>query len=283
MTEKQTRLVHLIYGIALSLLLVALGVCFALSCLDIYQSGEASPFTPEAIKSHFMSILVPTILCIVAIIGGACLHIFMPAEDKKIRSSVSDKVVIRNLSKRIDFKEAPTALVKVVKSQRGFRLAFLIITIFNAIVNAVSAALHLVSAMGDYYAPDVKVLELPFETILPIILTTLSYSIIPIFVIAVYLVFASFTYEKELEAVRGIVEHNAKKGNPVSKKESHNEKACFLKKHSKKLKIALQCIILVLSITLIALGALNVSGNMNEFDFVSSLANRICTGCIGLG
>lgn len=278
MTEKQTRLVHLIYGIVLSLLLVTLGVCFALSCLDIYQSGETSPFTTEAIKSHFMNILAPTVLCIIAIIGGACLHIFLPTEDKKLRSSVADKVIIKNLSKRIDLKEAPVPLVKVVKSQRGFRLAFLIITIANAVINAVSALLYLFTASNYQDANKEAISE-----ILPILLTTLSYAVIPIFVVAIYIIFANFTYEKELEAIRAIVEYNAKKGSPVSKNVQAEEKVCFFKKHKNGLKIALQCVLLVLSVTLIALGALNVSGNMNEFDFVSSLANRICTGCIGLG
>ena len=274
MTDKQTRLIHLIYGIALSLLIVALGVCFALSCLDIYQSGESSPFTPEAIKSHFVSILVPTILSIVAIIGGACLHIFLPAEDKKLRSNVEDKVVIRNLSKRINFNEAPVPLVKVVKSQRGFRRAFLIVTLANAVINAVGAMTYLFSSTSELTDAELK----QFAPILPIVLTTLSYAVIPIFVIAIYIIFANFTYEKELEAVRAIIEHNAKNGNPVSKNVQSNEKCCFFKKHKKGLTITLQCLTLVIAIAFIISGIF-----MGELLFISDLAKAICMGCIGLG
>ena len=51
MSSKTRGRIHLIYGIALSALILAVGVCFALSCISIYQSG-ASPYTKESISVH---------------------------------------------------------------------------------------------------------------------------------------------------------------------------------------------------------------------------------------
>ena len=278
MNEKQAKLVHLIYGITLSLLIAVLGVCFTIACLNIYKSAEVSPFTPEAIKAQFNRLIIPTALTVVAIIAGGLLHIFVPGERKKLNSFIEDKVIIKNLSKRIDLNDSPKAFVDVIKSQRRFRLIFLIVTIANALIGTSGAFVYLFTA-SNYKEVNAE----DFQAVLIIILTTLSYAAIPIFVTAIYYIFASFTYEKELEAVRAIVEYNAKNKRHVSKKEEICEKSCFFKKHKKPIKIVFQCILLVLSVTLILLGFLNVSGTMNEFDFVTSIANRICTGCIGLG
>ena len=269
MTEKRIKLVHLLYGIMLSLLLVALGVCFIMSCLDIYKSAENAPFTPEAISSHFKALIIPSALCVLAIIGGACINIFLPTEEGKLRANIQDKHIIKNLEKRINYKEAPKELVAVVKSQRSFRIAFLVITYLNAIFNGAYMLVYIFTSGIIDAVPD------DFGSFFPLVATALSYAIIPIFVIVVYLIFASFTYSKELEAVRAIVEYNAKKGNPVSIIE---EKPCFFKKHKKALLITLRCVILVAAISLII-----VSIFFDDLKEVASLAgDSVCAGCIGL-
>ncbi len=273
MTEKRIKIIHIIYGVALSMLIVALGVCFALSCLDIYKSAETSPFTPEAIKSHFVALIIPTVLCVLAIIGGACLHIFLPAEDKKLRSNIEDKHIIKNLSKRINFKEAPKQLVDIVKSQRRFRVAFLVITIFNAVINAVTAIFYIFVGSELRTTSPENLVEF-----LPQCATALSYAIIPIFVIAVYIIFANFTYSRELEAIKLIIENNKKMGNPVSKIEAKEEKTCFFEKHKKKILIITRCVILV-----VAIGLIITSFFFDDLKEVASLAgDKVCSGCIGL-
>lgn len=281
MSEKQSKLVHLIYGITLSLLVVALGVCFTIACLNIYKSGEASPFTPEAIKTHFTRLLIPTALTVVAIIAGGLLHVFVPTEKKKLRSIIEDKIVIKNLSKRIDLNDSPKTFVAVIKSQRRFRLVFLIVTIANALIGTSSAIVYLFTT-SNYKNVNVE----DFQGVLTIILTTLSYAVIPIFVTVVYYIFASFTYEKELEAVRAIMEYNAKNKRHVSQNEVKREKNCFFKRHKKPIITAIRCALLVVAITFICLGALKVNGvvkGVTEFEFINSIATNICTGCIGLG
>ena len=271
MTEKRIKLGHLLYSIMLSFLLVAIGVCFILSCLDIYKSAENAPFTPDAIKSHFFVLLIPSIVCILTIIGGVCLNIFIPREEQKLRVNITDKDMIKNLSKRINYKEAPKELVAVVKSQRGFRCAFLIITILNAIINGAYMILYVLSTCLNHKPnPD------HFAEFFPIFATALSYAIIPIFVIVIYHLFSRFTYARELEAVRAISEYNAKNSNPVSIIE---KKPCFFKKHKKAFVNILRCFILVLAITLIVVSIVF----FDDFKEIASLAgDNVCSGCIGL-
>lgn len=272
MTEKRLKLGHLLYGIMLSLILVALGVCFILSCLDIYRSAESAPFTPEAIKSHFLVLLIPTVVCILTIVGGVCLNIFLPKEEPKLRANITDKDIIKNLSKRINYKEAPKELVAVVKSQRGFRCAFLIITFLNAIINGAYMILYVLSMCLKEAKPNPDL----FAEFFPIFATALSYAIIPIFVIVIYHIFAKFTYARELEAVRAISEYNAKKGVPVS---NFEESTCFFKKHKKAFKNILRGFILTLSIALIVVSIIF----FDDFKEIASLAgDNVCAGCIGL-
>ncbi len=273
MNEKQTKLVHLIYGITLSLLIAVLGVCFTIACLNIYKSAEVSPFTPEAIKAQFNRLIIPTALTVVAIIAGGLLHIFVPGEKKKLNSFIEDKVIIKNLSKRIDLNDSPKAFVDVIKSQRRFRLIFLIVTIANALIGTSGAFVYLFTA-SNYKEVNAE----DFQAVLIIILTTLSYAVIPIFVTVVYYIFASFTYQKELEAVRAIVEYNAKNKRYVSKNEENCEKICFFKKHKKPLIISLQCFMLVIAISFVITGVF-----LGELSYILSIARAVCMGCIGLG
>ena len=85
MSTKTKGRIHLVYGICLGALIVAVGVCFALSCLSIYESGD-SPFTRESISAHFSRIAVPTWLCILGVIGGGVLSLALPLEGAKVKS-----------------------------------------------------------------------------------------------------------------------------------------------------------------------------------------------------
>ncbi len=273
MSEKQTKLVHLIYGIALSLLVFAIGVCFIVCCVDIYRSEPQGAFTPEAIKSHFIDIIIPIIVCVLAIIGGGVLHAVFPVKEEKPRASISDKTILKNLYKKVDLKSSPEIFVKVIKSQRGFRYAFLVVTIVNIIVNIVSAFIYIYTASGlDKVSPS------DLTAILPILFKILAYALIPFLVMVVYDIFSKYTYEKELEAVKAIVAQNAKNGEGVSDFITLAPKTCFFKKHKKKLILALQIIVLIVAVTFLIVGI--ATGDIKD---ILAIANNICTGCIGLG
>ena len=274
MSEKQTKIVHLVYGILLSLLILLVGICFIASCVDIYLSGDA-PFTKEAISSHFILILAPVLVCIFAIIGGGVLHAIYPAKKEEIRAKVSNKTIIKNLSKKVDWQIAPVKLVKFIKSQRRFRLAFLIIAGINTAINVISALVYV-------YTSDLSKLEKPAEApltiVLPVVFSVLAYLAIPFFLFIIYKIFSSYTYEKELEALKLIIAENAKNGTPVSEFIDLGSKQCFFKKHKKKFILALQISILTVVFAFLLIGF--ITGDIND---ILTYANNICTGCIGLG
>ena len=96
MSQERLRKLHFIYGIVLSCIVIATGICFIVSCVDIYRSGMR-PFTYESINSHFMAIVVPVILCIVGIVGGMVLS-FFPLEKIKIKGIIDTGVFLNKMS-----------------------------------------------------------------------------------------------------------------------------------------------------------------------------------------
>ena len=270
MQEKKTKILHLVYGIVLSVLIFAVGMCFIFSCIDIHNAGK---FTVDTIRIHFLWILAPTLLCIALIIGGAVLHAIFPPYEEKIGVSMTDKDILKNLYKRIDMEKAPEEYKRVIKSQRGFRLTFLIVTIVNAVINAVSALIYIFTRSNLAEVDAGKLNE-----IFPVVFKILAYAVIPFFVAIVYDIFSKFTYEKELEAVRIIMEMQAKKKKKGELNLPEEKKICFFRKHSKKFILALQITVGVIAAILLIIGF--ATGDIKD---VLTYANNICTGCIGLG
>ena len=95
MSQEKLRKLHLIYGIVLSAIIIITGICFIVSCVDIYRSGNR-PFTYESINEHFMAIVVPVILCIVGIIGGMVIS-FFPLEKPKIKGIIDTGVTLNRI------------------------------------------------------------------------------------------------------------------------------------------------------------------------------------------
>ena len=281
MQEKKTKILHLVYGIVLSVLIFAVGMCFIFSCIDIHNAGK---FTVDTIRIHFLWILAPTLLCIALIIGGAVLHAVFPPYEEKIGVSMTDKDILKNLYKRIDMEKAPEEYKRVIKSQRGFRLTFLIVTIVNAVINAVSALIYIFTRSNLAEVDAGKLNE-----IFPVIFKILAYAVIPFFVAIVYDIFSKFTYEKELEAVKAIYAFYAKNGKPISldgeeeveEKEEFKGDGVFgydLKNNFVKI---VKYSVLCFSILFIVLGIINglLDGTLG---YVLTNAIKICFGCVGL-
>ncbi len=85
MAPSTVRRIHTVYGIVLSLLIVAVAVCFVLSCIDISESG-ASPFSRESVAAHFDRIAIPVYITLVAILGGGILTLVLPLERRRLQA-----------------------------------------------------------------------------------------------------------------------------------------------------------------------------------------------------
>ncbi len=308
MTEKQIKRIHLIYGIITTLLIIALGVWAIASCIMLYNGSESERFLPEKILPYLIAFSIPLAVCIAAIIIGAVLHAVFHVDEEKPKAFVSDKDILKNLYKKVDLSEAPEVYTKVIKSQRGFRHAFFVILLANIVINVVSCIFYIFTEptlkaqlelfkVGNgsfpYWSLPAET-NLEFTVFFPIICTILAYAVIPFFVAIVYDVFAKFTYEKELEAVKAIFASNAKKSAPVSEfdeeedlvqeqitsaSKGEGEFAHDIKTNGVKI---VKYSVLVVSILFIVLGITNglLDGTLS---YVLTNAIKICFGCVGLG
>ena len=85
MSEKNRKRLHTVCGIVTAVLVLAAGVCFIVSCLSIYQSGE-KPFSPESVAVHFRAIRIPVIACVTAVIVSAVLAPIFPMDAPKTQA-----------------------------------------------------------------------------------------------------------------------------------------------------------------------------------------------------
>lgn len=300
MTEKQVKRIHLIYNIVISLLIVALGIWAIIACTRPYSDGQGFSF--DKLMPYFYTFLVPFTVTLAVIIIGIVLNAVFHVDEPKPASFVSSKDLLKKLYSKLNLEEAPKELASIIRTQKGFRRTFYIVMLVNIAVNAYSAINYLFTNPvilkqldeiakanealdpGDYWtlsdatAPGI-------EVFFPIMCTTLLYIAIPFIVAIAYSIFAKFTYDKELEAVKAVYAYYARTNTPVSKineEEAENEEIrednpfiFDLKKN--RIKIA-KYSILVLSVLLIVFGI--VSGNLTE---ILNNAKNVCTDCIGLG
>ncbi len=104
MTQEKIKRIHMIYGIVMSVLLAAAGICLVAACIAIYHSGETPLFTRERVSEYFASIAIPVFVCIAAVIGGGILQWVLPEEKKTEKGSVEPYATLSRLYRRLDRK-----------------------------------------------------------------------------------------------------------------------------------------------------------------------------------
>ncbi|MBQ7378040.1 MAG: hypothetical protein IJW71_06980 [Clostridia bacterium] len=131
MTQEKIKRIHLIYGIVLSVLLVAVAISLIVACFLIYNHGD-SPFTRERIAEYWQYVCIPVYVCIAAIIGAFVLRIALPIkEEKTVKGEIDPKLTLARLYRRFDASACRPALLETIRKQRLFR----------TVVKAVSAVL----------------------------------------------------------------------------------------------------------------------------------------------
>ena len=93
MTEKNKKIIYLVYGIVQSLLLLVCGIALICSALHIYDGGEGT-YSRETVTAALKSIAIPLILCAVCIIAGGILTLVLPRNAKKPRGEMHPAAVI---------------------------------------------------------------------------------------------------------------------------------------------------------------------------------------------
>lgn len=266
MSPKTKQRIHFIYGLVLSLLILAVGGCFALSCLSIYESGP-SPYTRESIAAHFDRIAVPVYICIAGVLGGIVLSLALPLEGSKVKSHRDAAVALEKLSARLDPAACDEATVASIRGERRFRKGTTVtvgvlsaLTMVPALVWCVNPAHFSVENLNG----DIK---------------TAAFFVIPCAVVALGLWVAAVllcgaSVSRETSAVKAALV--SMRGKAVNSGQVKSDKKNWAS--DPRFVWGMRGAVLVVGVLFVVLGVRN--GGMAD---VLGKAIRICTECIGLG
>lgn len=299
MSKEKLRKLHLIYGIVLSCIIVITGICFIVSCIDIYRSG-ARPFTYESINSHFMAIVVPVILCIVGIIGGMVIS-FFPLEKPKIKGIIDTGTTLR---KMLSYKYCHGEVGNKVRKEHELRKNAVK---FSIAVNSICFAISLIYTLNknNFPANDIN------GEMVSAMLFVIPCTIVGLASIYAVALIRNASYAKELEITKNALKNAKNKSyekitsvklnanGSVALKAKHNVRVrCDFETTSaivtpiklkkvitnptslpcEKSMLGARLTLAVIAVVFIVVGIFN--GGMAD---VLQKAINICTECIGLG
>ncbi len=266
MSNETKGRIHLIYGILLSVLILTVGVCFALSCISIYQSG-ASPFTRESISTHFARIAIPTYICIAGVIGGAVLSLALPVDGGKVKSRRDPETALSKLAARLDLSGCDETVAGSIRKEWKWRRAVTVILWVLAGITLVPALMWCVNPAHfsiENLNTDIKTAAL---FILPCTVVSLGLLTGERLLRHASVARETATVKAALAAVKG--DASAPKNGKSDKKNWTSDP---------RFVWGVRGAILAVGIVFIVLGVRN--GGMED---VLGKAIRICTECIGLG
>ena len=266
MTIQTKGRIHLVYGILLSVLILTVGVCFALSCVSICQSGD-SPFTRESITAHFDRIALPTYLCIAGVIGGAVLGLVLPVDGGRVKSRRDPEDALNKLAARLDLASCDEATAAALRSERKWRRRVTVILTVLAGVTLLPAPAWCVDPTHfsvENLNTDIKTAAL---FILPCAAVSLG-------LLTGERLLRHASVARETAAVKAALAAGKGNAKPAEKVNADKKKLT----ENPHFVWGIRGLILAVGVLFIVLGIFN--GGMAD---VLGKAIRICTECIGLG
>lgn len=287
MSQKIRGRIHLIYGIILSVLILSVGVCFALSALSIYQSGASSPYTAESISAHFSRFAPLVYVTLAVVVGGVILAWTIPRRDLVVRGSEDDPLdvileryrrglyrpvkdpatILKRLLTRVDEGElAPDCRASLTKERRLRRMVGIFAAVLSAgaMVPAFVWCCNIDHFSINYLSEDIK---------------TAALFVIPCAAVALGVLVGS-TLIRQASVIRETAVVKAamaeRKGKTALVQKDMADKRNLLA--DPRVLWGVRAVILAVGILFVVLGVIN--GGMDD---VLGKAVRICTECIGLG
>lgn len=299
MSQEKLRKLHLIYGIVLSCIIIVTGICFIVSCVDIYRSG-LRPFTYESINQHFMAIVVPVVLCIVGIIGGMVIS-FFPLEKPKIKGIIDTGVTLNRIQ---TYKNCHGDVGNKIRKEHQFRKNSIKFLVW---VNLICLTISLIYTLNknNFPAEDIN------AEMISAMLFVIPCAIICLASFYAVAIARNASYASELEITKNALKNSKNKSyNRITSAKINVNNTRALKSNGRvrvycdfevisttnipietkkvinntqnipceKSLFAARLTILVLAVVFIIIGTFN--GGMAD---VLQKAINICTECIGLG
>jgi hypothetical protein len=287
MSQKIRGRIHLIYGIILSVLILSVGVCFALSALSIYRSGSSSPYTSESISAHFSRFAPLVYVTLGGIVGGVILAWTVPRRDLVARGSEDDPLdviveryrrglyrpvkdpatTLKRLLSRVDGGElSPACRASLAKERRVRRITGISAAVLSAgaMVPAFVWCCNMNHFSINWLSEDIK---------------TAALFVIPCAAVALGVLVGSTLLRqasvlRETALVKAAMAERRGKTALVQRDTADKKKLMA----DPRVLWGVRAVILAVGILFVVLGILN--GGMAD---VLGKAVRICTECIGLG
>ncbi|MBQ8178489.1 MAG: hypothetical protein IJ033_04770 [Clostridia bacterium] len=277
--DKAVKIAHIVYAVLIIGLAIAVGVLFIVSCVDIYNSQDVSPFTTAAIESHFKAIAAPVIAFPCLVVVGFVLHFVFPlsAKDAKVEN---DKAYA-TLSERVDVAKLQSAEQKAVLNERYLRLGT---SIGSVAIWLAALVIILVFALNplNYSKADVN------GSVKDLALIVFPSAIVAMGMSFVASLSNKLSKKRELTLLKSAIKQNKEimsgatafySANVLDKAvQLVNQLKALLSKYEDITVWVVRAVVFVVAVVLLVLGILN--GGMAD---VLGKAIRICTECIGLG
>lgn len=262
MSQKNLKKLHTAYGIALSAIVVILGLCFIISCLHIYYGGgRVEAYSRDIVGDHLKTLIAPVIISVLAILGGAVLS-FFPLERSKPKSKIEHRVSLSRLYARTDLGKAEK--IHLNKIEREIRLRKIATISLIALLSACGIVSFIYFVLPSSFPADDLILEvaLSMAILIPCAVVAFAGALAHYFV-------CNASYVREYDILLEVFKTTIKKPDAkIAKNAETSKRGIFIT----------QCIIVTIAVTFIIIGVFN--GGMAD---VLQKAVNICTECIGLG
>lgn len=277
---SKKRIAHLVYDITMSLLLVAVSICFIVCANMIYRSG-LHPYTSERISQYFGYIAPLVFITIAFIIGGVVLKLAFPLEKKKLKGKIEKRQSLNAIYSRFDVDSFENEAKEKITRQKYLRITLYTIDLTLLLVTSILALVYLLN-VNNYpvYTEDGTVAFT--ENAIKGTLVMLRYLILPLLFTIATVIICSISLNKELEIAKSQVK-NAKKLNPVDKNDNENKSFMqrikdFFKKNDKIVTLVVRIVLITIILTLLISGI--AKGGVDE---LINKATAICKECVGMG
>lgn len=277
---SKKRIIHLIYDIVLSLLLLSLAICFVTCTIKIYHSG-LHPYTSERISQYFGYIAPLVFITLAIIICGAVLNVACPLEKKRLKGKISKRQSLDAIYSRFDINSFEAEAKERITRQKYLRITLYTIDFVLLTVTSILALIYLLN-VNNYPVYNESGAVAFTENAIKGTLVMIRYLILPfIFTIATVIV-ANASLKKELEIAKSQVKI-AKKLDYVSENNRENKNFIkkikdFFNKNEKTVTLVVRIALITVILTLLISGIIN--GGVNE---LINKATAICKECVGMG
>lgn len=265
MSKDIRKHIHRIYGIALSAVIVIVGIRFILGCYEIYTTGKAAGgqiYSRAAVAEAFAPMAISVYLCLALVIGSFILHFALPHQGKKQAPEKNRQLILDRLYNKTDMDQIDPDLYRDIARLKMSRRLH---TLISAVLLVLFSAAFMVYACRPTLWPEAlaevtgTVVQGVFALLIALVIPT-GYTIFTAY-------FCRKSQDKEIELMKQATKQAPRKADspaPASKKKDY-------------LAIVRYAIVAI-AIAFIIFGY--VTGGIAD---VIAKAAAICTECVGLG